>query len=331
MRAPLRRAVVFLMGGLAWIGSHGTRAVAALVFIGIALPPIGRVLEPFVTEAIFFLLCVSFMRVDVPALQHYLQRPWIIVAATAWTTVGIPILVGTTCLAIGLNRYSPDLFLGLMLQAVTSPITATPALATLMSLDAVIVLVILVAATLVVPLTAAVSTYFFLRNAFTLSPFSLGLKLFVLLTGAWLVGTAARRLAGKSVISRYTQEIDGLNVLLMLIFVMAMMDTMAARFVSTPLAVIGLGLLAFALFFSMFGLTALLFSGVGRSYAFSIGFVVAQRNMGLMLATTGGVLPGLTWLYFALCQFPIYLGPHLLKRLLPITAPVAPALQPPPD
>jgi BASS family bile acid:Na+ symporter len=35
--------------------------------------------------------------------------------------------------------------------------------------------------------------------------------------------------------------------------------------------------------------------------------------MGLMLAATGGSLPDFVWLYFALCQFPIYLFPQLLK------------------
>jgi hypothetical protein len=35
-----------------------------------------------------------------------------------------------------------------------------------------------------------------------------------------------------------------------------------------------------------------------------------------MLAATDGVLPGTTWLYFALCQFPIYLSPQLLKPLV---------------
>lgn len=34
-----------------------------------------------------------------------------------------------------------------------------------------------------------------------------------------------------------------------------------------------------------------------------------------MLAATGGVLPDMAWLYFAMCQFPIYLSPHLLKPL----------------
>jgi BASS family bile acid:Na+ symporter len=47
----------------------------------------------------------------------------------------------------------------------------------------------------------------------------------------------------------------------------------------------------------------------------ALGLMVSQRNMGLMLAATDGALPGLTWLYFALSQFPIYLTPQLLKPL----------------
>jgi BASS family bile acid:Na+ symporter len=37
--------------------------------------------------------------------------------------------------------------------------------------------------------------------------------------------------------------------------------------------------------------------------------------MGLMLAATARDLPELVWLYFAFCQFPIYLLPQLLKPL----------------
>jgi BASS family bile acid:Na+ symporter len=36
-----------------WRGS----AIAALVFVGVAAPPIDALLKPFVTEAIFVLLC----------------------------------------------------------------------------------------------------------------------------------------------------------------------------------------------------------------------------------------------------------------------------------
>jgi BASS family bile acid:Na+ symporter len=54
--------------------------------------------------------------------------------------------------------------------------------------------------------------------------------------------------------------------------------------------------------------------------------MASQRNMGLMLAGTGGALPDLTWLYFALSQFPIYLSPLLLQplaRRILVKAPVA--------
>jgi BASS family bile acid:Na+ symporter len=43
--------------------------------------------------------------------------------------------------------------------------------------------------------------------------------------------------------------------------------------------------------------------------------MTSQRNMGLMLAATGGALPDLVWLYFAVSQLPIYLSPQLLKPL----------------
>jgi len=35
-----------------------------------------------------------------------------------------------------------------------------------------------------------------------------------------------------------------------------------------------------------------------------------------MLGATGGVLPDLTWIYFALAQFPIYLTPQMLKPVM---------------
>jgi hypothetical protein len=79
---------------LAWLGRQGTRAIAALVFIGIAVPPIDAALKPFVTEAIFVLLCIAFLRVDPAALRGYLGRPALVLWATAWTMLMIPALFG---------------------------------------------------------------------------------------------------------------------------------------------------------------------------------------------------------------------------------------------
>jgi hypothetical protein len=46
-----------------------------------------------------------------------------------------------------------------------------------------------------------------------------------------------------------------------------------------------------------------------------LGMMTSQRNMGLMLAATGGAVPDFTWLYFAIAQFPIYVAPLLLGPL----------------
>ena len=302
--------------GLAWLGARGTHAIAVLVLIAIVVPPVGRTLEPLVTPAVFLLLCISFMRVDVAGLRFHLRRPWIIAAATAWSMLATPLLCGITGLTIGLDKYSPALFLGLMLQTIASPMMATPALAALVGLDTSLVLIVLVAGTLVVSFSAPLFAYAFLGATLSLAPLALGLKLFAILAGSLFVAMLIRWIAGSATIARHRRPIDGLNILLMLVFVSAVMDTVADSVLAAPLQVLGLALLAFVLFFAMFGLTVFIFRPLGRAHALSLGLVVSQRNMGLMLAATEGALPGLTWLYFAMCQFPIYLAPFLLKQVV---------------
>jgi hypothetical protein len=114
---------------------------------------------------------------------------------------------------------------------------------------------------------------------------------------------------------RYNDQINGLNILLVFIFVAAVMEDVAARFAAEPAVMLGLAVLTFVLSFAVLGLTALLFAKAGRERAFVLGLMASQRNMGLMLAATGGALPDLTWLYFALAQFPIYLSPLMLSSL----------------
>jgi BASS family bile acid:Na+ symporter len=300
---------------LSWLGRRGTQAVAALVVIGIAVPSIGALLKPFVTEAIFVLLCVAFLRVDPAAFRGYLGRPAIVLAATAWTSVVVPSLFGAGYLVFGLKDHSPELFLALILQAVASPMMAAPALAALMGFDSTLVLVTLVTSTGLIPFTAPLFTFAFLGEGLTISPLGLGLKLFAILAGSALVGVTVRRMTGPVAIERHTDKINGLNILVLFVFVAAVMESVAARFLAAPMMALALAALAFVVYFAVLGLTSLLFAWAGRERAFVLGLMASQRNMGLMLAATGGALPDLTWLYFALSQFPIYLAPHLLRPL----------------
>jgi hypothetical protein len=316
MPVTLRRSVAIPVQALAWLGGQGTRAIAALVFIGIAVPPIGQLLKPFVTEAIFLLLCISFMRVDVGRLRDHLRRPGIVLAATAWTTLGVPLISGVSCLATGLDTHAPGLFLALMLQAVASPMMAAPALAALMGLDSTLVLVTLVTSTALIPITAPLFAYAFFGTALTLSPLGFGLKLVAILAGSLLVAAGIRWTVGATAIKRHAAAIDGLNILILFVFVAAVMGSVVGSFLADPVSMIELTVLAFAVFFALLGITTLIFRKIGLERAFALGLMVSQRNMGLMLAATDGVLPGTTWLYFALSQFPIYLSPQLLKPIV---------------
>ncbi|MDO8980953.1 MAG: Na+-dependent transporter [Afipia sp.] len=316
MSASRQQSLALPVAVLAWLGRQGTRAIAALVFIGIAIPPLGTVLRPYLTEAVFVLLVVSFMRVDVAAMRGYLARPALVIGATLWSTIAVPLLFGLGGLASGLDKSSPDLFLGLMLQAVASPMMASPALVALMGLDSTLVLITLVTSTALVPLTAPLFAYLFFGSALTLSPLALGLKLFAMLAGAIVVAAVIRRLAGADAIARHRQPIDGFNILVLLVFVSAVMGTVAASFWAEPIRVLLLTVFAFVVFAGLLGVTALVFRKAGPERALALGLMASQRNMGLMLAGTDGALPGLTWLYFALAQFPIYVSPQLLKPLV---------------
>lgn len=300
------------MRALSWLGDQGTRAVAALVVFGIAIPPLGALLRPYVTEAIFLLLCISFMRVDLVALRDHLRRPGLIIAATAWTTLGVPLIFGLTAHLAGIDKSSPGLFLALMLQAIASPMMASPAIAALMGLDATLVLVTLVTSTALVPFTASLFASLFLSGTLGIAPLALGLKLLAILAGSLLVATAIRWIFGAEAIRRHRRPIDGVNILILFVFVAAVMGDVIADFLADPLLSMAVAALSFVVFFALLIVTTLLFRRIGTEQALALGLMVSQRNLGLMLAATSGALPAMTWLYFALTQFPYYLAPQML-------------------
>ncbi len=304
-----------LSAALAWLGRQGARAIAAVVFIAIVVPPFDALLKPYVPEAIFVLLFVAFVRVKTADLRRQLRKPGLLIAATLWTSLVVPALIGVACLALKANTRAPDLFIGLMLQAIASPMMASPAFAAVMGLDTTLVLTTLVASTALLPLTAPMFCYIFIGPELTISPLTLGIKLFAILAGSLLLAVIIRWFVRLSTLVRYNEQINGVNIILVFVFVAAVMEDVAARFVAQPAMMIELTVLAFVLTFAILAVTAIVFIRAGREAALVLGLMASQRNMGLMLAATGGALPALTWLYFALAQFPAYLSPLLFMSL----------------
>lgn len=313
---PVLQSIFALpLRGLTWLGGQGTRAVAAVVFIALAVPPLGALLRPYVTEAIFVLLCISFMRVDLAALSGHLRRPALVATASVWTMIGVPVIVGLIVHVTGLTARAPDLALALMLQSMASPMMAAPALAALMGLDATLVLVTLVSATALVPFTASLFASLFLDGMLSISPPALGLKLLGILAASLLAATVIRQIFGAAAIQRHRQPIDGFNIVILLVFATAIMGDVASDLVARPVSTLGFAALAFAIYFTLLAVTTLLFRRIGYERALALGVMVSQRNLGLMLAATAGALPPTTWLYFAMTQFPIHLAPYMLMPI----------------
>jgi BASS family bile acid:Na+ symporter len=299
---------------LAWVGRKGTLVVAASLFVGLAVPGLAALCRPFLGEAIILMLSLAFLRVDPADLRRHFTQPGLIAAASLWTMLVAPAVLGVIFLASGLDRQMPGLYFMLVLQMSAPGLTSSPALAALMGLDVALTLASLVVCTAITPLTASLFSHYFLGSALA-SPFTFGLKLFAIIAGSALAAAAIRRIAGQAWVEAQRERIDGLSVLAMFMFAVAAMDGVADHFRADPLLVVKLTGLAFALALGMIAVTALVFLRAGRARALAIGLIAGNRNIGLMMAATGFLVPDIAWLYFGLAQFPIYLLPHLLKRL----------------
>jgi hypothetical protein len=305
-----------LAAALAWLGRQGTNAVAVSILSGIALPPLGAIVRPFFPETVFLLLCLAFLRVDPGALRAQFARPWLLVAAAFWCMLIVPVLVGLSLNALDLFDRSPGLLLALMLNVVAPPIFASPALAALMGLNAAVTLALLLACIAVTPFLAPAQVAIFVGPAVTFSPVALGLRLVLMLAGAACVAIAIRSVAGKAWVERQAERIDGLNVIILFLFAVALMGDVAANTIARPLFVLGLLALATAVTFGLSGLTALIFARAGFRTALPLAHAAGSRNTGLMLAAAAGAVPELVWLYIALLQIPIYALPLIMKPML---------------
>ncbi len=299
---------------LGWIGRKGTLVVAASLLVGLAVPGLAAACKPSLGEAIIVMLVLAFLRVDPVELSHHFTQPKLIAAATLWVMVVVPAALGALFLAVGLDKTMPGLFFMLVLQMSAPGLMSSPALAALMGLDVALTLASLVVCSAITPLTASLFSRLYLGSA-VISPYGLGLKLAAILAGSALAAAVIRRIAGRAFIEAQRERIDGLSVIAMFMFAVAAMDGVTDHFRADPFLVLKLLALAFALALGLIAITALTFLRAGRARALAIGLIAGNRNIGLMLAATGFVVPDVAWLYFALAQFPIYLLPHLLKPL----------------
>ena len=302
------------MAALAWIGRHGTSALAISIFVSLAVPSLAAYVKPHLAETVFVLLLFSYLRTDPSAFSRVVKAPRLAILGALWVMVAVPLLVGTIYAFTGLRDSQPALYTIMILHCAIAPITSSAAFAALMGLDVALSLFALIVCNALSPVTTVAFSYMFLGTSL-ISPLELGAKLLFFFAASGAVAWGIRRLAGQRWIEEKKEAIDGLNVIAVFVFAIAAMESVPRHVVADPLFALGLFALIVVLTLALIGASALVFVRAGLDQGLVIGLLAGFRNLGVVMAALGASLPDLAWFYFALVQFPIYLFPALLKPL----------------
>ncbi|UFN49564.1 hypothetical protein LPC08_02650 [Roseomonas sp. OT10] len=280
------------------------------IFAGLLLPPLASLLHGVVTPVVATLMTLVLLRVDPAQVLGWLRRPGLVAAVLAWVLLACPVLAWAVARATGLDG---PLGMALVLMATGCAATSSPAFARLVGLDGELSLVVALLSTLLVPLTAPPLALGLLGVDLSLSIGGLMGRLALVVGLPLLLSLAIRRVVAPPTLHRWGRAVDGAVVLLVVLYGFGVMDGVLARLLAEPGLVLGGLALAFAGSFGLNAATAVAFLGAGPRPALSAGLLSGNRNMALYLAVLPASTDPVVLLFFALCQFPLFLSPFLLR------------------
>ncbi|TVQ34772.1 MAG: hypothetical protein EA356_09260 [Geminicoccaceae bacterium] len=295
------------------LGRHATWFLAGGIFLGVVLPPLAAWARPLLTPAIFLLMLVTLLRLEPQAVRSAFRRPWLLALTVAWTLLLMPLLAWPVLALLPLDGFFVD---HLALTAASAPIVSAAAYALLLNLDAAFALAACVIATSLVPFTLPLVAALLLGIDLPLSPLDLWLRLLLLIGGAAVVAWLVRVSAGKAWVQRQAPVFDGLVVVALVVFGLAVMDGVTLTAWQDPGFVVTCVLTTFGLAIAFMTLAPFAFAWLDRRTALTIGLLSAFSNFGVVVAAMAGTAPDATVVFLGSAQFPIYLLPLAMKPIV---------------
>jgi BASS family bile acid:Na+ symporter len=200
----------------------------------------------------------------------------------------------------------------LILMAASSPIVSSVAIALFVGLDASLAVVGVLAATALVPFTLPPIAALFGGVSLEIGAVAIMARLAALVGAAFAAAWGIRRVVPSARLASAREEIDGLAVLNLVVFAVAIMDGIAGLALRSP------GYVAMALaaaFSSNLALQAAgyaAFRDLGRREAATVALLSGNCNMGLVLVALEGRASFEVAAFFAIGQIPMYTLPVLL-------------------
>jgi bile acid:Na+ symporter, BASS family len=297
---------------LAASGRRGSVLLAVGIFGGALIPPLASAFRSVLTPLVLGMMTLIFLRVDLPGTVAHLRRPAGAAAIVAFLLLLSPVLMWAVVAPLGLD---PGIQAGLVIFAAGCAATSSPAFARMVGLDPELSLVVSLATTFLVPLTAPPLAVWLLGIDLTIGVGGFMTRLLLVVGLPALLSLLLRSAIGPRRLETYGDAVDGALVWLVVFYGFGVMDGLTARVTADPVWVGQAVVAAFLADYGLNAVTTLAFMPLGMRVAATTGLMAGNRNMALFLAVLPASADQRVALFFGLCQFPLFLSPFLLRPL----------------
>jgi BASS family bile acid:Na+ symporter len=308
---------VRVLGPLTWLGRHGGALIAIGVFVGLLVPPLASLLRPLLVPAILAPFLIALLRIDWRQLRGRLGRPAGTAVALLWLLLISPALVHLVLVPLALPEAIHG---GLVLMAAAPPLMASGYLALMLGLDAALAVTLTLLSTALMPFTLPFVGLYLLEVDIDVPLGDLMLRLALVVGGSLALAWLLRRLLPEGFSRRHAEPLDGLAVLGLLVFAIAIMDGVSALLLRQPGFVLACALAVYAFNVGLQVAGGLAFAWLGRRSALTLGLCSGSGNLGLLLAALADRASFELLVFVATAQLPIYTLPviqrHLYRRWL---------------
>lgn len=298
-----------------YVGRHATKFLFGGVILGLAVPQFAALLRPVLIVFLLLPLTLALMRLDWSALHAYARRPLLILPVIAFLLVVCPLLAFVALQPLGLPTALTE---AIVLMAAAPPITASVAIALILGLDAALAVIVTVLATALVPLTLPPLALALLGIRIEMSLVEFMTRLALMVGFAFGSALLARRVLPSGWLQRNSRLLDGLSVITLVLFAVAIMDGVTAKLLAEPGYVTLATVAAFA---ANLALQALGYAAgrtvfrLGRPAAVTLAVMTGNCNMGLVMVALADRAVFDMVIFFAMGQLPMYMLPGLLQPL----------------
>ena len=305
---------------LALIGRHATLLMAGGVLLGLAAPRLAALAQPLLVPTLVIPLALALVRLDWGAATAWRAHPALLARLMFWLLVASPLAVAALVAVLRPLGLPWSLGDALVLMAAASPIVSSVAIALFVGLDASLAIVAVLLATVLVPITLPLLAALLAGITIEMGVLDFALRLVGLVGAAFATAWLVRRFVPAATLANRREHIDGLAVVNLVVFAVAIMDGVTAFALQAPtyVAIALAAAFAFNLLLQLAGYAA--FRRLGRRRALTVAFLSGNCNMGLVLVALQGRASFEVTVFFALAQIPMYTLPALLapayRRLL---------------